>query len=109
EKLGVAVHPSHTVGGSLCSGFMSYGHEAVTPFDPEVAKRVASEMSLDAGVKLMLHIMMVDSIVEDARITGVVVAHKGGMSYVPATVTVDASGDGDVAAQIGRASCRDRG
>src|SRR5690625_1666487 len=44
EKLGGAVHPSHTVGGSPYSGFMTYGHEAVTPFDPEVAKRVASEI-----------------------------------------------------------------
>src|SRR5690625_6349054 len=58
-------------------------------------------MALDAGVELMLHSMMVDSIVEDGRITGVVVAHKGGMSFVPATVTVDASGDGDVAAPGG--------
>src|SRR5699024_6534200 len=103
EALGGAVHPSHTIGGSPYSGFMTFGHDAVTPFDPEVAKRVASEMALDAGVELMLHSMMVDSIVEDGRITGVVVAHKGGMSLLPATVTVDASGDGDVAARGGAA------
>src|SRR5699024_11398345 len=58
---------------------------------------------VDAGVELMLHSMMVGSIVEDGRITGVVVAHKGGMSLLPATVTVDASGDGDVAARGGAA------
>lgn len=101
ESLGGAVHPSHTVGGSPFAGFMTYGHEAVTPFDPEVAKRVALEMALDAGVELMLHSMMVDSVVENGRVAGAVVAHKGGMSFLPATVTVDASGDGDVAARAG--------
>lgn len=103
EALDGAVHPSHTVGGSPFSGFMTYGHEAVTPFDPEVAKRVAFEMVLDAGVELMLHTTMVDSVVEDSRVTGAVVAHKGGMSFLPATVTIDASGDGDVAARAGAA------
>lgn len=103
EALDGAVHPSHTVGGSPFSGFMTYGHEAVTPFDPEVAKRVAFEMVLDAGVELMLHTTMVDSVVEDGRVTGAVVAHKGGMSFLPATVTIDASGDGDVAARAGAA------
>lgn len=103
EALDGAVHPSHTVGGSPFSGFMTYGHEAVTPFDPEVAKRVAFEMVLDAGVELMLHTTMVDSVVEDGRVTGAVVAHKGGMSFLPATVTIDTSGDGDVAARAGAA------
>lgn len=103
ETLGGAVHPSSTIGGSPFAGFMTYGHDAVTPFDPEVAKRVASEMALGAGVELMLHSMMVDSIVEDGRVVGAVVAHKGGMSFLPATVTVDASGDGDVAARGGAA------
>lgn len=103
EALDGAVHPSHTVGGSPFSGFMTYGHEAVTPFDPEVAKRVSLEMALESGVELMLHTTMVDSVVEDGRVTGAVVAHKGGMSFLPATVTIDASGDGDVAARAGAA------
>jgi hypothetical protein len=103
ESLGGAVHPSETISGSPYSGFMTYGHEAVTPFDPEIAKRVAIEMTLEAGVELMLHSMFVDTMVEDGAVTGVIVAHKGGMSLVPATVVVDASGDGDVAARGGAA------
>lgn len=101
ESLGGAVHPSQTVSGSPYSGFMTFGHEAVTPFDPEVAKRVSMEMALEAGVELLLHSMVVDTVVEDGAVTGIVVAHKGGMSYVPAAVTIDASGDGDVAARGG--------
>src|SRR5699024_5723094 len=94
---------SHTIGGSPYSGFMTFGHDAVTPFDPEVAKRVASEMALDAGVELMLHSMMVDSIVEDGRITGVVVSHIGGMSLLPGTGSAAASGLGDVPSRGGAA------
>ena len=82
---------------------MTFGHEAVTPFDPEVAKRVSMEMALEAGVELLLHSMVVDTVVEDGTVTGIVIAHKGGMSFVPATVTIDASGDGDVAARGGAA------
>jgi hypothetical protein len=98
EDIGGAVHPSKTVSGSPYSGFMTYGHEAVTPFDVEAAKRVSMEMATEAGVDLLLHSMVVDAMVEDGAVAGVVVGNKGGLSYVPAKVTVDASGDGDVAA-----------
>lgn len=101
EELGGAVHPSQTVSGSPYSGFMTFGHEAVTPFDPETAKQVAMEMVLEAGVELLLHSLVIDTVVEDGAVTGVVVAHKGGLSFLPAEVTIDASGDGDVAARGG--------
>src|SRR5699024_706351 len=71
-----AVHPSKTKSGSPYSGFMVFGHEAVTPFDPEVAKLVALDMCAESGVELMLHTFVVDTLVEDGRATGVVVAHK---------------------------------
>src|SRR5699024_7227219 len=93
-----AVHPSTTKSGSPYSGFLVFGHEAVTPFDPEVAKLVALDMCAESGVELMLHTFVVDTLVEDGRATGVVVAHKGGLGTVPAQVIIDCSGDGDVAA-----------
>ncbi|TDE39932.1 FAD-dependent oxidoreductase [Nonomuraea mesophila] len=98
-----AVHPSRTRAGSQYSGFMVFGHEAVTPFDPEIAKQVAMEMCLEAGVKLLLHSFVADTLVTDGQVTGVVVANKSGLAVVPATVTVDCSGDGDVAARGGAA------
>src|SRR5699024_4576841 len=77
------------------------GHEAVTPFEPEAAKLTAMEMCLEAGVSLMLHSFVVDAVVEDSRIKGVVVANKSGLSFVPASVVIDCTGDGDVAAYAG--------
>ena len=98
EDQGGAVHPSKTKSGSQYSGFMVYGHEAVTPFEPETAKAVAFEMCAEAGVELMLHSFAVDTMVENGAATGVVIANKSGLGMVPASVIIDCSGDGDVAA-----------
>ncbi|UJP09601.1 FAD-dependent oxidoreductase [Microbacterium sp. KUDC0406] len=101
ESIGAAVHPSHTKGGTPYAGFIRFGHDAVTPFEPEAAKRVAQEMVLEAGVDLLLHTWAVDAVVEDGAVRGVVVANKSGMSFLPAEVVIDATGDGDIAALAG--------
>ncbi|MGV0743444.1 FAD-dependent oxidoreductase [Mycolicibacterium sp. XJ870] len=99
ECQGGAVHPSKTKSGSQYSGFMVFGHEAVTPFDPEVAKVVALQMCREAGVDLVLHSFVVDTKVEDGAATGVITASKSGLGLIPASVIIDCSGDGDVAAR----------
>lgn len=99
--VGGAVHPSETRSGSPYSGFMVYGHEAVTPFDPEAAKLVAVEMCQEAGVDLLLHTFVADALTEGRRVTGVVAANKSGLSVLPATTVIDCTGDGDVAARAG--------
>ncbi|MHA4816191.1 FAD-dependent oxidoreductase [Streptomyces aculeolatus] len=100
-RVGGAVHPSETRSGSPYSGFMVYGHEAVTPFDPEAAKLVALDMCQEAGVELLLHTFVADALTEDRRVTGVVVGNKSGLGVLPATTVVDCTGDGDVAARAG--------
>jgi len=72
-----------------------------TPYDKELLKNVALEMALEAGVELLLHTQFVDTIVEDGRVTGVVVAAKDGLHHIPASVVIDATGDGDVFAAAG--------
>ncbi|MDV3123542.1 FAD-dependent oxidoreductase [Mycobacterium sp. 21AC1] len=99
EIQGGALHPSKTKSGSQYSGFMVFGHEAVTPFDPEVAKVVAMQMCREAGVDLVLHSFVVDTRVENGAATGVITASKSGLSLIPASVIIDCSGDGDVAAR----------
>jgi hypothetical protein len=101
EAQGGAVHPSKTSAGTDYSGFVVFGHDKVTPFDSEIAKVVALDMALEAGVELLLHTFVVDTVVEDGRVAGVVAANKSGMSYVPAEITIDCTGDGDVAARGG--------
>ena len=72
-----------------------------TPFDPEAFKTVALEMTSDAGVHLLLHAWVLDSIVEAGTIMGVRFLTKSGVREVAARVVVDATGDGDVAASAG--------
>lgn len=98
ENLGGAVHPSSTIGGSPYSGFMTYGHEAVTPFDPETAKRVAFEMCAEENIQLLLHSFVVDTITDNLNVTGVITASKSGLTAVPASIVIDCTGDGDIAA-----------
>ncbi|MHA6619925.1 FAD-dependent oxidoreductase [Pseudonocardia sp. DLS-67] len=101
EARGGAVHPSRTRSGSPYSGFMVYGHEAVTPFEPEAAKQVALQMCLEEGVQLLLHTFVVDVLTDGGRVSGIVTANKSGLGFVPAQVVIDCSGDGDVAARAG--------
>lgn len=101
ERVGAAIHPSKISAGSEYSGFIVYGHDKVTPFNPEAVKMVAMEMCLEAGVDLLLHTFVVDAIVDGAAVTGVVAASKSGLQGIRAGITVDCSADGDVAARAG--------
>lgn len=98
---GLARHPSEIPAGSAYAGYITYGHDKVTPFDPEGVKLVATEMLLEAGVDLLLHTTFLQPIMDDNRVTGVVIVSKSGVETISATVTVDCSADGDVAATAG--------
>jgi hypothetical protein len=103
EQLGGALHPSKIPAGSAYCGFIVYGHDKVTPFDPEVAKMVALDMVREAGVALRLHTFVADALVEGNAVRGVVAASKSGLQAIRATITVDCSADGDVVARAGGA------
>ncbi|GAA5137658.1 FAD-dependent oxidoreductase [Pseudonocardia adelaidensis] len=98
---GDALHPSQTSAGDEYSGFIVYGHDKVTPFEPEAAKTVALQMCRESGVELLLHSFVADTLAEDGHVRGIVVANKNGLQALTARVTVDATGDGDVAARAG--------
>ena len=107
--IGGALHPSGIDASTAYCGFIDYGHDKVTPFQPEAAKIVAQRMCLDAGVDLLYYTMVVDALTEEPaagdggkpRVTGVVCAAKGGLHVQRAKVIVDCSADGDVAAFSG--------
>lgn len=69
--------------------------------DNHAWKCLAMQMIQEAGVRLMLHTHVVDTLREGDRITGVVVEHKSGRQNILADVVIDCSGDGDVAARGG--------
>jgi len=69
--------------------------------DPEKFKYVALKMAREAGVDLLFHTFFSHVISEENHLKGVIVENKSGRQAVLAQVTVDASGDGDVAARAG--------
>lgn len=101
EAMGGAIHPSKIPAGSEYCGFIEYGHDKVTPFDPEAAKLCATQMCLEAGVNLQFHTMVADTLVDNGRVGGVVTASKSGLEAIRADMTVDCSADADVAARGG--------
>jgi len=74
---------------------------SIVGVDNHLWKVLAIRMAQEAGVELMLHTHVVDTIREGDRIAGVVVEHKSGRQEIRADVTIDCSGDGDVGARGG--------
>jgi len=79
-------------------------------FEVEGMKLLLDRMAKQSGCDLLYHTFLSDSLVEDGKITGVVVQNKTGRSLIKAKRVVDCTGDGDVAAnadcyyEVGRAS-----
>jgi len=69
--------------------------------DHEVFKLELDRWLEEAGVEILLHAIVVETLMRDGAICGVVVEHKGGREAILARRVVDASGDGDVAALAG--------
>lgn len=64
-------------------------------------KILAMQLCAEAGVDIMLHTQVVETLRTDNQILGVVVENKSGRQEIHADVTIDCSGDGDVAARGG--------
>lgn len=79
----------------------TYGAGQGITYDPEALKVIWEQMACEAGVRLLYHTFVLDALVADGRVTGVIAASKGGLIQLDAAVIIDASGDADVAAAAG--------
>lgn len=74
-------------------------------FDPDTLRLVILDLLEEAGVTILLNSWVTDAIVEEGAtgtaVRGVIVENKSGRQAVLARVTIDASGDADVAARAG--------
>ena len=75
----------------------------ITPFDPEIHKALLFEMMRESGVRLLLHALFLETIVDPRTraVRGARVATVAGIREYEATVTIDASADAYVAASAG--------
>ncbi|MFQ6131946.1 MAG: FAD-dependent oxidoreductase [Armatimonadota bacterium] len=72
--------------------------------------KVAVLNALDeVGCKYLVHTRAVDTVVEDGRVTGVVVATKQGLATIRAKAVVDCTGDADVAYFAGAETMKETG
>ena len=69
--------------------------------DQSEFKFLLLQMMEEAGVRLMLHSLIVDAIMEKGRIQGIIVESKSGRQVLLAKIVIDATGDGDIAARAG--------
>ncbi len=69
--------------------------------DPEKLKTIYLEMLYEVGCRLMLYTFAADAICDGERILGATVINKSGKTDIYAKVTIDATGDGDIAASAG--------
>ncbi len=64
----------------------SYGAGQAVTYDPTTLKVVWEQTALSSGVRLLLHTFCVDVLMENGRITGLVVASKQGLGLIKGQV-----------------------
>jgi FAD-dependent oxidoreductase family protein len=89
----------HRLGGA--PGWEDACQEWGVRFDAETLKLVADEMVQEAGVHLLLHSLVADTIAVDGSIAAVIVESKSGRQAVAGRTVIDATGDADVAYRAG--------
>jgi len=69
--------------------------------DPERFKKAADEILRDAGVDVLFHTQVADTVTRSGRIEAVIVSNKAGIVAIAPKMVVDSTGDADVAAWAG--------
>ena len=69
--------------------------------DPEKLKTLYLEMLDEVGCKVMLYTFAEDAICDGDKVLGATVINKSGRTDIYAKITIDATGDGDIAAKSG--------
>lgn len=107
--------PNHVEGKPLCAGISAEIQERLANigeggrdfwgndgwFDPEALKFVLEDMATESGCELLYHTFASLPIVHGRKVSGVMLETKGGRRSVLSKVTVDATGDADIAVKAG--------
>ena len=97
DQVIAALFQRHAASYHMCP----YSDAQLITYNPDVLKVVWERLALDAGVRLLGHVQVIDVLRDGDRVTGVIGAGKSGLIGLGAAVIVDASGDADVAFRAG--------
>ena len=78
-----------------------YKNKITNLIDPEKLKTLYLEMLYEVGCKLMIYTFVEDAICDGDKVLGATVVNKSGKTDIYAKITIDATGDGDIAARAG--------
>ena len=70
-------------------------------FDPNAMALLLDELALDANLDVLLYTIAAQPIMDGDTIRGVIVHNKSGEQAILASVVIDCTGDGDIAARAG--------
>lgn len=76
-------------------------NEITNLIDPEKLKTLYLEMLDEVGCRIMLYTFAEDAICDGDKVLGATVVNKSGKTDIYAKITIDATGDGDIAARAG--------
>lgn len=77
------------------------GVKIASPCDPEMMKILLTRLCVQSGVRLLFETFVSGPVVEDGRVTGVIIENKAGRQVIGARVVIDCSADADIAAKAG--------
>ena len=107
DEKGYAVHPSKTGDGSPHGCYyMGYNrrHNNTAPFEPHMIQLEMMNMPDEAGAEYLVRMAVLDVIMKDNKVTGVVVFDGSAVRQYNAKVVIDCTGDGLVSLKAGTIS-----
>ncbi len=78
-----------------------FKNKITNTIDPEKLKTLYLEMLYEVDCRIMLYTFAEDAICDGDKVIGATVINKSGKTDIYAKITIDATGDGDIAARAG--------
>lgn len=79
----------------------AFGATALVVHDPQVWKDIADDLLAASGARVLFHTLLTGVVMEDGRLSGVIIENKSGRQVIRAKRFVDATGDADLCVKAG--------
>lgn len=92
---------AHEIADAIVAGGWGWRNSHGVWFEVEGLKLILDRLARQAGLQLLYHTFMADTVVDGNAVVGAVIQNKTGRQWIRARRTVDCTGDGDVAHYAG--------